>query len=95
MPCTGPAVYWPGRGAQRETGNGGGADDIGAWLVAAPGDAGRRRATGLILGSEQEQGLGRAGPPGPLSKSRHRTPTRRMLTAPLRCPGRSGRYSRR
>jgi tetratricopeptide (TPR) repeat protein len=37
-----------------------GADDVGAWLVAVLGDAGRRRVTELVLGSEQERALARA-----------------------------------
>jgi tetratricopeptide (TPR) repeat protein len=36
------------------------ADDLGAWLVALLADAGRRRLTTLILGSEQERALRQA-----------------------------------
>jgi tetratricopeptide (TPR) repeat protein len=33
------------------------ADDLGAWLVAVLADAGRRKLTGLVLGSDQERAL--------------------------------------
>ena len=36
------------------------ADDFGAWLVALLADAGRKKLTTLVLGSEQERALGRA-----------------------------------
>jgi hypothetical protein len=36
------------------------ADDLGAWLVGLLGDAGRRKLTTLILGSDQERELRRA-----------------------------------
>jgi hypothetical protein len=36
-----------------------GADDVGAWLVAVLGDAGRRKVTEFVLGSDQERALGR------------------------------------
>jgi hypothetical protein len=36
------------------------ADDLGAWLVGALADAGRRKLTTLILGSEQDRALRRA-----------------------------------
>ena len=36
------------------------ADDLGAWLVAALADAGRRRLTTWVLGSDQERALRQA-----------------------------------
>jgi hypothetical protein len=36
------------------------ADDFGAWLVALLADAGRRKRTALVLGSEQERALQKA-----------------------------------
>jgi len=36
------------------------ADDLGAWLVAALADAGRRRLTTVVLGRDQERALRRA-----------------------------------
>src|ERR1035438_5736130 len=33
------------------------ADDLGAWLVGVLADAGRRKLTGLVLGSDQERAL--------------------------------------
>lgn len=35
-------------------------DDLVAWLVGLLADAGRKKLTGLVLGSEQERALGRA-----------------------------------
>ena len=37
-----------------------GADDLGAWLVAVLADAGRRKLTTLVLGTDQERALRRA-----------------------------------
>ena len=36
------------------------ADDLAAWLVGLLADAGRKKLTALVLGSEQERALGRA-----------------------------------
>jgi hypothetical protein len=36
------------------------ADDLGAWLVGLLADAGRKKLTDLMLGSEQERALRRA-----------------------------------
>jgi hypothetical protein len=36
------------------------ADDLGAWLVGVLADAGRKKLTGMVLGSEQERALRRA-----------------------------------
>jgi hypothetical protein len=37
-----------------------GADDLGAWLVAAVADAGRRKLTDFLLGDELERALRQA-----------------------------------
>ena len=37
------------------------ADDLGAWLVGLLADAGRKKLTTLILGTEQERALRLAG----------------------------------
>ena len=36
------------------------ADDLGAWLVGLLADAGRKKLTALVLGSDQERALGKA-----------------------------------
>ena len=36
------------------------ADDLGAWLVALLADAGRKRLTTVVLGTEQKRALRRA-----------------------------------
>ena len=36
------------------------ADDLGAWLVGLVADAGRKKLTALVLGSDQERALRKA-----------------------------------
>jgi hypothetical protein len=39
------------------------ADDLGAWLVGLLAEAGRKKLTTLVLGSDQERALRRRPPP--------------------------------
>ena len=73
------------------------ADDLGAWLTGLLADAGRRKLTTVVLGTDQERALRR--PPRPQSNSPPRSCAQAMMSGPpswrwwsarssaSRCPG--------
>jgi hypothetical protein len=72
------------------------ADDLGAWLVGLVADAGRRKLTALVLGSDQERALRKAAAAAvrdaaaELSPSADRAGQLAMVISEVVRPGKSG-----